>query len=174
MSGPTTTPERLKRGAAILGDLWRKGIRCAEEMNVLCPEADPNKAMDCFCDPKTPFCKAKKQWLDMAAESGRELVQGEYGLIESMGGSEWDATALTVKFEFPGVGVHGIGPKGIMGREDIVQLFESPETLSAIVGMMKKFTGLKVQEVIPAKPKDVSVEIEREEEVEKEKSTTPP
>jgi hypothetical protein len=152
--------ERLKKGAEILGKLWREGIRCGEEWSVLCPDGDPFQAADCFCEPKNKFCNAKKQWLSLVIDDVREEVvgpcglreiqQGQFGLIETMAGTEWDATGMTVKFDFPGVGSHGIGPKGIMGRADLVKLFEAPDTLRSIILMMSKFPGIKVQEVLPA------------------------
>lgn len=147
MSGPVPISDRLKRGASMLGDLWRKGVRCSEEWNVLCVESGQGKAVDCFCEPKTEFCRVKKQWLDLVVDNGRELCQGAFGLFETMGGSEWDASGLTAKIDFPEVGAHSIGPKGIMGREDMILLCEAPETLSSIVKMMKNFPGLKVEEV---------------------------
>lgn len=161
-----TIAERLKKGAGILGKLWREGVRCQEEMSVMCPEDNPFEPMDCFCEPKNKFCTAKKQWLslvivderpEMAGSLGyREIVQGPFGLIETMSGSEWDATGMTVKFEFPGAGVHGIGPHGIMGREDIVKLLDAPETLNSIIMMAKNFKGMKVQEVV--QPTAIAVE----------------
>jgi hypothetical protein len=163
MSDPVPVSERLKRGAAILGDLWRKGVHCNEEWGVLCPEEDPFKAVDCFCDPKTPFCKAKKQWLDMASREGRDLVQGPFGLMITMEGSEWDASGLSVKFDFPDVGAHLIGPKGIMGRQDMIKLTESPDALASIVRMMKAFPGMKVEEVSnPAEPVPVPAATEED------------
>lgn len=153
MSG--NAADRLKRGALILGDLWKKNIRCAEEFGVLCSEADPLRAVDCFCEPKTPFCKAKMQWLGIAADIGREIFSGEIGLIETMSGAEWDASGLTVKFEFQDVGVHGVGPKGVMGRDDLLKLAESQDTLASVFRLMKTFPGIKVQEVL-GKPEETA------------------
>jgi hypothetical protein len=146
---PTTASnERLKKGAFILGDLWRKNIRCSEEWSVLVLEEDITTAVDCFCEPKNAFCKAKKQWLTLAwTEELRLPVSGPFGVLETMKGSEWDATGLSVSFDFPGVGVHSIGPKGVMKREDIVKLFDAPDTLGSIVKLMKSFPGMKVEEV---------------------------
>jgi hypothetical protein len=146
--GTTPVADRLKRGAAMLGELWRKGIRCSEEWSVLCPDADPTLIAECFCETKTTFCHAKIQWLKLAMDSGREIVDGEFGLILAMNGSEWDASGLTVKFDIPGVGIHGIGPAGVMGRQDILKLCEAPDTLGSILNMMKSFPGMKVEEII--------------------------
>lgn len=174
MPGPATTHERLKKGAEILGKLWREGVHCGEEWGVLCPEDNPMEAVDCFCEPKNKFCTAKKQWLMLVTEDGRpesagplgfrEIRQGPFGLIETMTGTEWDATGLTVKIDFPGVGIHGIGPKGIMGRQDLVKLFEAPETLRSIVLMMSKFPGLKVVEVEEQDPVPATATVEEFEE----------
>lgn len=171
MNNPTVA-ERLHKGAGILGKLWREGIHCGEDWSVLCPEDNPFEATDCFCEPKTKFCTAKKQWLSLVmsdtrpgveGEYGyREIVQGPFGMIETMTGKEWDATGVTVKFDFPDIGIHGIGPAGIMPRADLVKLFEAPETLQSIIRMMKKFPGLKVQEVLPVEVEAPAAEIDFE------------
>jgi len=169
-----TIPERLKKGAEILGKLWREGVHCGEEWSVLCPEDNPLEAADCFCEPKTRFCNAKKQWLSLVIQDPREdflgplgireIEQGPFGMLLTMIGSEWDATGVTVKFNFQNIGEHGIGPKGIMTRQDMVKLFKEPGTLSAIVKLMKKFPGMKVEGVLEPGETDIPVPASNNEE----------
>ena len=176
MPGPAATiPERLKKGAEILGKLWREGVRCGEDWSVLCPADNPLEATDCFCEPKNKFCLAKKQWLSLVIDDPREefhgplgireIEQGPFGILMTMRGTEWDATGVTVQFDFPGIGLHGIGPKGIMSRGDLIKLFKEPSTLSAIIKLMKKFPGMKVEGVLEPGQTEVEVPPSKDEEI---------
>lgn len=158
MPNPVSVADRLKKGASLLGEFWRAGERCQEEFGVL--RLQDGKVADCFCDKKTKFCKAKYQWLGLVVELGREIVEGEGGLLLTMTGSEFDVSGFTMKMEFPGLGTYGIGPKGVMGREDMIKLCLAPETLASVLGLMKAFPGLKVDTVFE---KDSEVPIAPEE-----------
>ncbi len=50
-------PQRLVRGAEILGRLWKEGVRCRSEWSGVCP-----------CDPPNDFCLSKKKWLGLVLE----------------------------------------------------------------------------------------------------------
>jgi hypothetical protein len=49
--------DRLARGAGILADLWRRGIRCGNGWR-----------KDCVCPAKNEFCAAKNKWVGLLAE----------------------------------------------------------------------------------------------------------
>jgi hypothetical protein len=153
MSQAGSVSDRLKKGAAILGRLWKDNVRCPEAWSVILEGNDPGKPLDCFCEEKTKFCKGKKQWLDLVGKEKRPVYQGEYGLIETLTGKEFEASGLTVKIDFEGVGIQGIGPGGVMGLSDMVKLCAAPDTLGSILGLMKSFPGMKVEEILPPKEK---------------------
>jgi len=90
-------PQRLVRGAEILGQLWRGGVRCVSEWSGICPCQTPND-----------FCTAKKRWLGLV----RELHDGKYPhnlsgsegflVLECMDQKMFDATELTILKTVPG------------------------------------------------------------------------
>jgi len=56
-------PQRLVRGAEVLGRLWKDGVRCRSEWSGVCP-----------CEPPNDFCLSKKKWLGLV----REFNGGKY------------------------------------------------------------------------------------------------
>lgn len=92
-------PERLRRGAAVLGQLWEKGIRCVDAWRE-----------GCNCTQtigRTSFCEAKARWIGILRElhdgwpeglTGRE----PFAMIEAMTISQFEKTGLTVLVEVPG------------------------------------------------------------------------
>ena len=76
---------RLRLGAKVLGDFWRKGYRCVSGWATSC--ADEPEA-------RTHFCKAKAQWADLASSIGRCLdEESKYGVVEAMRASEFEASS---------------------------------------------------------------------------------
>lgn len=123
-------PGRLRRGAEVLGRLWRSGIRCLSEWSGVCPCATP-----------TDFCVAKKKWLGLV----RELHDGQYPydlsgceellVLECMDARQFEATGLTILLALPGVRAPlRIGHSGTCGRTiiDLVAIPDGPERTAAI------------------------------------------
>jgi hypothetical protein len=88
-------PSRLLKGAGLLGQLWKEGVRCVSLWSRICP-----------CDPKTNFCEVKRKWISLAEEyyngppfglSGNE----PFYVIESMTVSQFRATGLTALVDVP-------------------------------------------------------------------------
>lgn len=108
-------PDRLIKGAEVLGRLWRKGVRCVSLWSGICP-----------CSQKNDFCTAKTKWLGIVREfyggppyalpwnfpyvlSGTE----GYFLLEAMSRKMFEATGLTIRIARPEDGVPiRIGPRG--------------------------------------------------------------
>src|SRR5204863_3608383 len=82
-------PARLKRGAQMLGALWRSNQRCTFGWGVAGHESLP---IVCDCQTETRFCKGKRQWIALALEAGVEFVLGEFGAVFMMTASQWDET----------------------------------------------------------------------------------
>lgn len=105
-------PQRLVRGAEVLGELWRGGIRCGGEWGPLCVCQNPND-----------FCTAKKRFLGLVREyhDGKypfELV-GHEGLLvlECMDSKMFEASGLTIVLEVPPKrALMRIGRKGTCGQ----------------------------------------------------------
>jgi hypothetical protein len=100
-------PQRLSTGAAVLGRLWRDGVRCRSEWSGVCPCAEPND-----------FCASKAKWLGLLREYHGGLPYGLSGaegylVLEAMTTGMFEATGLTLLVARPGDRVPlRIGPKG--------------------------------------------------------------
>lgn len=115
-------PQRLVKGAAILGRLWREGVRCRSEWSGLCPCAAP-----------TDFCLAKRKWLELV----RELHDGKYPhdlsgnegflVLECMDGAAFEASGLTIVKEVPGsralirIGREGTSRQTLLDLQEIYE-----------------------------------------------------
>lgn len=130
------TRQRLKNGAKVLGKMWLDGIRCPEGW----------KSVECGCNPKGKFCKAKKQWVDLALQDGRMIEEGDFDLILMMTAEEWDNTGLTLKVEIPDTGTIGIGPKGSIGMVELAKV--SSDTMPSILKVFKCFPGSRVTDEV--------------------------
>src|ERR1700730_9203083 len=94
-------PERLKKGAAVLGQLWATPeYRCPDGWTI-----DP-----CKCQPLKKFCQARNLWVALALDdwiaslnrdeqNGREMDDSPFGLALSMRASEWDASVRQMKIQ---------------------------------------------------------------------------
>jgi hypothetical protein len=154
------TEGRLKKGAALLGELWRAGERCAQGWDIRVADI-PENAVNaeesmlgwaCACAKPNRFCKSKRHWFKLALCELREVVEGPFGMTSMMNAEEWDLTGLTRKMEFPGVGVVSIGANGVMLATDLEKLQEAPETLESIVKLLKAFPKARVMAVLPPPP----------------------
>lgn len=140
-----TIPERLLDGARTLGKLWREA-KCATAGWSVRKTPGGNGFEACSCEPKTRFCKAKMQWLKLAAEEPREIVEGDYGLVfGTMKGLEWDATGLTLHWELEGVGTVKVGPKGGLNMRLLMDLRRDPASAVAAMKVMMKFPNSKME-----------------------------
>jgi hypothetical protein len=129
---------RLLKGCRVLGEFWRSKERCAEGW----------KAVECSCETKTKFCKAKAQWVDLALKDGRMVEEGEFGLAVMMKASEWDATGLVMTVEIDGVGPIKIGAKGNINMTELGKV--TPETLPSILKIFKFFPDSQITESLVA------------------------
>lgn len=149
---------RLLKGAKTLGKLWQEA-KCATAGWSVRRTADGKDFEPCACEPKTRFCKAKAQWLKLAAEEpqetvegdpapttkGREIVEGDYGLALTMKGLEWDATGLTLHWPLEGVGTVKVGPKGGLDMKLLMELRRDPASAIAAMKVMMKFPNSKME-----------------------------
>lgn len=143
------TRDRMLKGARLIGDFWRAGDRCAEGWRTFEVDADPAYAAGCACGERsTRFCKAKRQWLVLAKQGGRDLSPDPFGLALAMTASEWDATGLTMRVEFPEVGTVAVGAKGSIPMKELAKL--TTETLPPILLLFKNFPGSQVSETVYA------------------------
>lgn len=127
---------RLLKGSTMLGELWKKQIRCQ------------NWSVDCSCETPTQFCEGKKLWLRLAVEDKREIDLGEYGILMTMTASELDATGLQVTVDLgEGVGQVTVGGgKSTIKMRDLWKLStELPEVFQSTLLVMKAFPGAKVE-----------------------------
>lgn len=129
---------RLLKGCRVLGEFWRSGERCPEGW----------KAVECSCEKKSKFCKAKAQWIDLALKDGRMIEEGEYGLIMMMKASEWDATGLVMTVDISDVGPIKIGAKGNISMTELGKV--TPETLPSILKIFKFFPDSQITESLVA------------------------
>jgi len=139
----TVIQQRLANGARVLGKMWLDGERCPKGW----------KSTECECTPKSRFCKAKAQWIDLALQDGRMIEEGDYGLPLMMTASEWDNSGLTLKIEIPEVGVVGVGPKGSISMMELEKI--TPETMPSILKIFKFFPGAKVTDEVFGSTKPV-------------------
>lgn len=148
--------ERLLNGARTLGQFWRNNERCVTQgwsvkraegaSGVFIPEP-------CTCNPTTRFCRAKIQWLTLAGtQEDREMVEGDHGLALSMWGREWDATGLTLSWDYLGMGVVRVGPKGGVDMTGLRKLGADPVSGCVTLKLMARFSGSKIafEEVVKA------------------------
>lgn len=131
-------PERLKKGATILGELWKvPENRCPIGWSL----------EECDCQPKKKFCVNRMHWILLAIEAGRDLEEGPYGLALAMTASEWDSTGLVMKLDHPTIKDLSVGSsKGaFVTMVDMSKLMEEPSALEGICIVMKTFENSKVQ-----------------------------
>lgn len=130
--------ERLKKGAVILGELWKiPENRCPVGWSL----------EECDCQPKKKFCINRLHWIILAIEDARDLEEGPYGLALAMTASEWDSTKLLMKLNHPTIKDLAVGAsKGsFMTMVDMAKLMEEPAALEGICIVMKTFENSKVQ-----------------------------
>lgn len=136
---------RLMKGAMILGECWRAGVRCADGWRVMA-ENGGALALEgfCRCPEKNRFCKARALWIELAIVDGRDVEAGDYGLAFMMKASEWDATGLTLMIKgFAGMEDFAIGPKGQISMGGLGKVCQAPESLQSVLALMRKFPGSK-------------------------------
>ena len=126
-----TEKERLLKGAAKLGELWRGGVRCQGGWDLECP-----------CDPKNTFCKAKALWFELAVVDGRVFPDSKIAFIEAMTTEEREATGLTVTIEAEGVGQLTVGAKGQISWKAWSQ--NDAEAIKSVLRVLKTFKGSKI------------------------------
>ena len=136
--------DRLLDGARTLGRFWREA-KCATGAWSVKRTADGKDFEPCACEPKARFCKAKMQWLKLAAEEPREIVEGGFGLALTMRGFEWDATGCTLHWELEGVGTVKVGPKGGTNMALLRELSADPSSALAVLKVMMKFPNSKME-----------------------------
>ncbi len=133
-------PERLRRGAQTLGELWRSGQRCRGGWSGYC-DLEEHRI------EKQPFCIAKARWVGLLKDfyggwpyelTGRE----PYAVIEAMKLSWFEGSGLTAAVEIPNArcpvkfGKHGTHWWTLL---DLVFANE-PEEIEAVI---------KIQEAMP-------------------------
>lgn len=149
-------PERLKKGAAFLGQLWAvPENRCPDGWTI-----DP-----CKCQPLKKFCQARNLWVTLALDdwiaslnrgeqNGREMDDGPFGLGLSMRASEWDACVRQMKIQHPDpdVGLINIGANKdcVAGMSYLAKMMDAPEGLASTLRVLKYFPNSKVQGVVPS------------------------
>lgn len=136
--------ERLRRGAEIMGELWREGQRCTAQWS---------STGKCECKKRSKFCAARSQWVDLmlakdAENQDRQLDTNDadhpFGLFDHMLASELAATGLTITLD-NGVKV---GPSGNVGYRLAIEIAtdEAPGA-GALAMLLKSFRGSKVTQV---------------------------
>lgn len=143
--------ERLLRGAAKLGSLWRSKIRCASRgWNILPGEfiSDPFVIDSCECEKPNDFCKGRILWLTLAAENGQEIVAGDSGVALSMNPKQWDATLLTMSFPVSETEKVSLGPKGAMSMSHFHELSKDPKAAGSIFALLKAFPKARVEGIV--------------------------
>jgi len=132
----TTEPisARLLTGARILGDLWRKNLRCASTWSSNC---------ECFTTDPTQFCRAKNLWFTLALQAGRGAMTeiGPHQLVELMTVPEATAAAVTATITMPGGKTIKVGPMGQMGWLDFAMLSEDMGAAQSVLLVLEKFEG---------------------------------
>lgn len=169
------TEGRLKKGAALLGELWRAGERCARgwdlEVTTIPDDMSSEEAVGgwaCQCPAPNRFCKAKRHWLKLALLELRDPIDGPFGLGSMMNGEEWDLTGLTRKVDFPGVGIVPVGANGVILAADLEKLKEAPESLDSLVKLLKAFPKARIVAVHQPAPPAAAPEPPPKEEPEEE------
>lgn len=146
--------DRLRKGAEMLGKLFRAGHRCATGWSVKIGDfpdnVDPMKALEswtCQCEKKSDFCKAKCQWFKLAMLEVRDPIEDECGIPFMMTSEEWDLTKLTMTVPLKDMGDVQIGPVGIVTMTDLWKAMGAPEGLKSTLRVLQKFPGSRVQGV---------------------------
>ncbi|MGH9390189.1 MAG: hypothetical protein ACRD1Z_11285 [Vicinamibacteria bacterium] len=126
-------PQRLVNGAKLLGKLWSAGKRCAALWNP-----------SCDCEEKNDHCRGKARWVELFGKSDpvRELVLGDFGVIESMRCSELTASGLTAKVEIPDIGILTVGPKGQVPLEELFR--GDYDGMKTVAQVLREFPGARV------------------------------
>lgn len=119
--------DRLRKGAKMLGNLWRSGDRC---QNGWMPA--------CNCTESKQFCTVKRQWTALAEKVGR-VAEPDRMIFEAMTAGELYETGLTIKLDN---GVE-LGPKGIPLPEAAGFIAE-PDSVPAVLKVLARFPGAKV------------------------------
>jgi hypothetical protein len=131
-------PERLKKGAAFLGQLWKDPTqRCIAGWTL----------DSCTCEFPTKFCKARMQWISLAIEQGRDLEEDPHGLALAMTATEWDATGLTMKVQHPQIGEFKLGSSldSVTGMVPVAQMMHDSEVLASTLRVMRAFPKSKYE-----------------------------
>lgn len=134
-------PERLKKGAAILGQLWKTPEnRCPAGWSL----------NECDCVPQKKFCVARLHWIILAIEDDRPLEEGPFGMILAMRASEWDATGLSPKIQHPELDVItvGSGPGCVTKMAEMGKMMNTPEVLENTLIVLKHFPNASIQGIV--------------------------
>lgn len=127
-------PQRLVRGAEVLGRLWREGVRCRSEWSRVCP-----------CAEKNDFCTSKIKWLNLVLEfNGGKYPHGLSGaegflVLECMDSKCFEASGLTILKTVPGaralirVGRNGTCLQTILDLQALEGKPEYAEAVEAVV-----------------------------------------
>lgn len=137
---PLPPSERLRRGAALLGKLWKiPEQRCAAGWSL----------DDCTCVPTKKFCQARNLWIELALmePEGHDFEEAPCGLGIAMRASEWDSTGLTMKINHSEVGVISIGSpqECVTGMVDMGKMMDAPMVLASTLRVLRAFPKSKVE-----------------------------
>jgi hypothetical protein len=128
---------RLVTGAALLGQLWRSGVRCASGWSDVCE-----------CQPRTKFCLSKVQWCKLKASTmeawGFGQTVEQFGVVQAMDVGEFEATGLTIAVEINGLGTHKVGPRGSIGIRDLAKLVNDPAGAAKMFRIVGQIPGAVV------------------------------
>ena len=129
-------PRRLLRGAEVLGELWRSGVRCTTG----------GWGSTCSCSPPVDFCVAKRRWIDLyCALHGEEASWirsngGPFDLILAMSVRQFEATGITALVQVPGSEVPiRVGPDGTVWQTiaDLGALYSTAEYDAALKDVLR-------------------------------------
>lgn len=103
-------PGRLRKGAGVLGRLWKEGVRCQTGSGW----------GKCLCKPQTDFCEAKSRWVALLKElhdGELPIPEDDFYVLEAMTVSQIRETGLTIQVAGPiGRPPIRIGPTGTSWR----------------------------------------------------------
>jgi hypothetical protein len=133
--------ERLREGAKILGQLWRKNVRCESGWRVQSDRGYP----DCPCKAPGAFCRAKIQWAILALGAGRVLEEGPFGLLATMTVSEIDLSGVSIIADVSGMAGFKIGRGGNARATDLIELARDPESAVSVLSLLKAFPGSRME-----------------------------
>jgi hypothetical protein len=128
-------PPRLAKGAAVLGRLWREGVRCRSEWSGVCP-----------CEAPNDFCLSKRKWLGLVLEMyGGQYPHGLTGcegflVLECMDERCFEASGLTILKTVPGARAPiRVGRKGTCLQTilDLAALEGTPEYAGAVEAVVR-------------------------------------